>query len=161
MPDATLRVAEAEDMPALHEVLLSLARHLGDGESFRSTPEILLKYGFGKGPLFRALVAETGGSICGAAVFFAEFSTLRGAPGVYVQDLWVAEPQRGSGLGRRMLASVMREARSWDAAYLKLATHAKNPAAIRFYERLGVVTDRDEITFVIEGEAWARLETGA
>ncbi len=161
MSEAAIRAAQVGDVPALHEALVALSRHLGDEDAFRCRPEHLLTHGFGDRPMFRALIAEADGALCGATVYFPEFSTLRGSPGVYVQDLFVAEERRGGGLGRKLLRAVMREARGWEATYLKLATHAKNPAAIRFYERLGFTTDREEMTFVIEGDAFLGLDPEA
>ncbi|MDT8346132.1 MAG: GNAT family N-acetyltransferase, partial [Thermohalobaculum sp.] len=132
--------------------------HLGSPETFKAQPADFARHGFGPGALFRALIAEAGGETLGVAVYFPEFSTMRGRPGVYLQDLWVAEGARGSGLGRRLLAAVAGAAAGWGAAYMKLATHVDNPEAVRFYHRLGFVTDAGERTFVIEGGAYGRLE---
>ena len=156
-----IRRAIAEDAPALHAAIHALSRHLGDEHKFTAVPEDYLAYGFGEWRLFQAIVAEAEEGLCAAAMFFPEFSTHRGRPGVFVQDLWVAEERRGGGLGRRMLAAVLHEARAWQAVYMKLSAHATNPVAVRFYERLGFATDREEMVFVIEGDGLARLEGDA
>lgn len=159
----SIRPAGREDAAGLHGAIADLARLLGDAENFRARPEDYRRHGFGPSALFRALIAEdedeSGATrICGAVTYFPEFSTYRGVPGVYVQDLWVAESRRGSGLGRRLLGAVVREASTWQAAYLKLSTHATNPRAIAFYERLGFESNRNEMSFLIEGQAFAGLQ---
>lgn len=155
---AVIRPAGPDDAPALHAALAALSRHLGVAGKFRARPEDYARHGFGQQPLFRALIAEAGGETCGAATYFPEFSTLRGRAGVYLQDLWVEDARRGSGLGRRLLAAVVREASGWGAAYMRLSAHATNPEAIAFYHRIGFESDEDEMSFVIDGDGFTRLE---
>ncbi|MCL5778633.1 GNAT family N-acetyltransferase [Limibaculum sp. FT325] len=158
MSGVLIRRASAGDAEALHAALARLAFHLGTAEEFHARAADYLRHGFGARPLFRALIASDGGETLGVAVFFPEFSTMRGRPGVYLQDLWVAEGARGSGLGRRLLGAVLHEAAEWEAAYMKLATHIENPEAIRFYRGLGFRTDEGERVFVIEGAVLDRLK---
>lgn len=154
----TVRQAGAADAPAVHRLLAALATELGWAEKFRSDVAALARHGFGPAPLFRALLAERSGAAQGLALYFPEFSTLRGQPGVYVQDLYVAPPARASGLGRRLLAAVVRDAHaSWGAAYLRLCAHESNPRALAFYHRLGFETDPDERPLWIEGSAFRTL----
>ncbi|HUF55025.1 MAG TPA: GNAT family N-acetyltransferase [Thermohalobaculum sp.] len=152
-----IRIAGPEDAPALHAAIARLAEHLGMPEKHVATPGDYARHGLGDGTLFRALLAEAGGATCGAATFLPEFSTLRGKPGVFLQDLWVAPEHRGSGLGRRLLAAVAREAAAWQAAYLTVSAHTGNPGAIAFYRSLGFTTDENELSFVAEGDAYTRL----
>ena len=60
-------------------------------------------YGFGEQPAFDALIAEVDGDFAGMCLFFPSFSTWRGRPGVYVQDLFVEERFRGAGVGVALL----------------------------------------------------------
>jgi len=157
MMRAAIRPAVAADAERLHAALARIALHLGTPEKFLARPDDYLRHGFGDAPLFRALIAEEGAETLGVAVFFPEFSTMRGRPGVYLQDLWVAETARGSGLGPRLLAAVSRAAARWEASYMKLAAHIDNPGAARFYRRLGFALDAGEQVFVIDGAAYAGL----
>ena len=158
MTDApVIRLAGAEDAPALHAAIARLAEHLGTPEKHVATPDDYARHGLGTGTLFRALLAEAAGATCGAATFLPEFSTMRGQPGVFLQDLWVAPEHRGSGLGRRLLAAVAHKAAAWQAAYLILSVHSTNTGAVAFYRRLGFSTDEGERRFVIEGDAYRRL----
>lgn len=158
--EPSIRAAGPDDARRLHQALAALARDLGVPERFHATPRDYARHGPGGDGLFRALLAEAAGAdpVLGAATYFPEFSTLRGRPGVYLQDLWVAPEQRGSGLGRRLLATVVREAAAWGAAYMKLATHMTNADAVGFYRRLGFKTNPDEMSFLIEKAGYARLE---
>jgi GNAT superfamily N-acetyltransferase len=118
----------------------------------------LRRHGFGLAPLFRALLAEYGGRVLGTAVYFPEFSTLRGKPGVYLQDIYLRPEARATGLGRRLLRAVLRDAAEWEAAYLRLAAHEGNADALAFYARLGFQTDPRERPYWIEGTALDRLK---
>lgn len=154
----TIRRAEAADVPAVHRLLAALAAELGGETKFRSDVAALTRHGFGPAPLFRALIAERAGAAHGLSLYFPEFSTLRGQPGVYVQDLYVDLRVRATGLGRRLLAETVRDARaSWGAAYLRLCAHETNPRALAFYRRLGFETDPGERPLWIEGAAFRDL----
>ncbi|HUF86132.1 MAG TPA: GNAT family N-acetyltransferase [Thermohalobaculum sp.] len=154
----TIRRAEAGDAGALHAMLTAMSEDLGCAAGFRCDPQDLLRHGFGAVPLFRVLLAERGGAALGMALYFPEFSTLRGRPGVYLQDLYVRRDMRASGLGRRLLAAVVRDAsQAWDAAYLRLCVHETNAGALAFYRRLGFGTDPGERPLWIEGARFSKL----
>ncbi len=154
----SIRRAGAEDVAAVQAMLAEMSAELGLGESFRCDAEALLRHGFGAAPLFRALLAERAGAALGMALYFPEFSTLRGRPGVYVQDLFVRPGARATGLGRRLLGAVARDGwEAWGAAYLRLCAHEANPRALAFYARLGFRTDRGERPLWIEGGAFETL----
>ncbi len=152
----TIRRAEAGDVDTLHALLAAMSEELA-APAFRSDPATLSRHGFGDAPLFRALIAEARGEAVGMGLYFPEFSTLRGRPGVYIQDLYVAPPARGTGLGRRLLAAAARDARDWGAAYMRLSAHAGNESALVFYRRLGFATDPAERLHWIEGTALEKL----
>jgi len=135
--ETTIRMATVEDVPVIHRLLSELEMTLGATSKIKRKPEDLGKFGFSEEPLFEALVAWNGVEAVGLAVYFREFSTWLGKPGVYVQDLYVAPSQRGTGLGSKLMQAVYDRARGWEAAYCKLMVHADNEAAIAFYRRLG------------------------
>jgi GNAT superfamily N-acetyltransferase len=96
----TIRQAVVEDAALVHGLLKNLAMTLGKGEVMTSTAADIERFGFGEQPRFEALLAFEGDKAVGLAVYFFEFSTWRGRPGVYVQDMYVAPQARGRGLGR-------------------------------------------------------------
>lgn len=157
--DVEIRLARPEDVEAVANMLARLAGEIGDGDAFSSTPEVLRRYGFGPGALFSCCVAGDGSGPVGLALFFRHFSTTRGQPGVYVQDLWVSPEQRGRGLGQDLLGAVAHHAaQTWQAKYLALTTYRDNPGATRFYQRLGFAAHENDLPMAASGATFRKLE---
>ena len=136
-------------------MLRALAREIG--YAYRGSAAALRDHGLGTAPRFRALMAGHVGMV----LYFPEFSTLRGLPGVYVQDLYVAPDARGGGLARQLLGAVLRDAGDWGAGYMRLSVHRGNAGAVAFYARLGFTGDPDEQPLSLDGAALARLREAA
>lgn len=151
-----IRPAGDPDVPALSRMLAALSTELGYVSAAADDMAALRHHGFGKRRLFEALIAERGGAPMGVAVYFPEFSTYRRRPGVYLQDLYLEPEMRGSGLGRRLIGAVLREAATWEAQYLRLAVHIDNPA-LGFYQRIGFRTDPRERAYWVEGAEMQEL----
>lgn len=136
-------VTTEADLILLDRALSALSADLGDTHSAGLDA---LRAGLaGEIPAAYGLLALDG-DLIGAALFGPMFSTVRGAAGVYVSDLWVAEAARGQGLGRALLAEVARRAGAlWRAEWMMLAVYAHTPASRRFYERLGFEA-QDQVT---------------
>jgi GNAT superfamily N-acetyltransferase len=147
-PKIELRAARVEDAASVHGLLLELARELRRPEAIRSTVEDIERFGFDAAPRFEAVLAFSGGAAVGLAVFFYEFSTWRGVPGVYIQDLYVAPGLRGHGVGRRLFDAVRSRAAEWGGQYVKLSVYDGNPRALGFYRRLGFEVRDDEQVLV-------------
>ena len=101
--DAKLRAAEPRDVPAI----VGLIRELADFEKLthlvQVTPQSLHPHLFGERPAAEAVVAERDAQVIGFALFFTNFSTFLGKPGLYLEDLYVQPAHRGSGVGRALL----------------------------------------------------------
>lgn len=150
--NVTIREARADDVGTLHQALLALARHTGDEHKMESTPADLLAYGFGKQPAFEALIAEVDGAFAGMCLSFPSFSTWRGQPGIYVQDLYVDATFRGKRIGERLLQAAARRGYARGARHLRLSVDLANVSAQAFYERVGVSHSRDEQIHMMRGE---------
>lgn len=138
------RAVETEhDLTLLDAALRRLSADLGDTHSAGLDP---LRAGLtGEIPAAYGMLALED-DLIGAALFGPMFSTVRGAAGVYVSDLWVTETARGKGLGRALLSQVARRADTlWRAEWMMLAVYAHTPASRRFYERLGFEA-QDQVT---------------
>lgn len=157
----TLRAAEPGDCEALHELIAELALDTGLLRKYRGSPAAYREYGFGERPLFEALLALRAKKVVGAALYFRTFSSWRGEPGVYVQDLVVQPTLRGQGIGYRLLAKTAQIARDSGASHLRLAVDRDNVAAMRFYKRCGMSAVDDDRIFQISGEAFAELGDSA
>ena len=152
-----IREGRPEDAGAVLSMLAALAGELGLTERFASTEAAIRQHGHGARPLFSTLIAEAEAPV-GLALYFPHFSTMRGQPGVYVQDLWCAPGMRGQGLGAHLLAAVAEAAaRDWGAAYMALSVHGHNADAGRFYARLGFEPASDERPVILGGQGFAAL----
>lgn len=144
MSEISIRRATAEDVAVIHRLLSELEATLGATAKVKRSPADLLRFGFSNSPCYEALLAWRGAEAVGLVLYFREFSTWMGTPGVYVQDLYVSPLMRGGGLGARLMQAVYEHTRSWDAGYCKLTVHGHNDAAIAFYDRLGFEETADE-----------------
>ncbi|MEM7502612.1 MAG: GNAT family N-acetyltransferase [Pseudomonadota bacterium] len=154
-----IRIATAEDSDTLHSLLHALAESLRQDEKLTACHEDLRRYGFSSAPTFRALLALRGEDALGMCIFFPTFSTWRGEPGIYVQDLYVADRARGQRLGRRLLAAAAAEgAREHGATHMRLAVDVNNEDAQAFYAAVGLRARSDEMTFQIDGAAYNLLK---
>jgi ribosomal protein S18 acetylase RimI-like enzyme len=152
-----LRQGTADDAAAIHAMVRALARDLGSEERMHSTVEDFRRCGCGSPPTFDALLAERMGTPVGLCLYFASFSSWRGEPGVYLQDIWVAESERGTGLAQRMVAECARRAAAKGARYMRLSVDRGNDAARAFYTRLGLRHAAHECIYTATGAAFEAL----
>jgi len=149
--ETTIRPASVNDVPIIHALLTELEQTLGATDSVKRTADDLRRFGFGETPRFNVLLAWQDHQAVGLALFFREFSSWRGAPGVYVQDIYVSAEVRGTGLGRKLMQAVMESARSWGATYCKLSVYGDNEPAVAFYRRLGFRISDKECVLILDG----------
>ncbi|MGO9640626.1 MAG: GNAT family N-acetyltransferase [Candidatus Acidiferrales bacterium] len=158
-PSPTLRIVEAaeSDVP----VLLSFIRKLADYEKLAdqvsATEDGLRAALFGPRRVAEALLAYLGSEPVAFAVFFHNFSTFLGRPGIYLEDLFVDPPHRGKGVGKALLVELARLARARNCGRLEWAVLDWNESAINFYRSLGAVPMEDWTIFRLAGDALARL----
>jgi GNAT superfamily N-acetyltransferase len=103
----------------------------------KATAEDLSRNLFGPRPYAEALVAEVEGTAAGFALFFHNFSTFRGQPGIYLEDLFVRPAFRTRGIGRAFLAHLAKVALDRGCGRLEWAVLDWNEPAIQFYRSLG------------------------
>ena len=151
MDDIRIRKATVDDAAVIHSLLGELESTLGATSKVKRTLENVREFGFAAKPCFEALIAWSGEQAVGLAVFFREFSTWRGAPGVYVQDLYVTQSLRGSGLGSALMKAVFEHTCDWGVRYCRLSVHDGNEAAITFYRRLGFKEVENEQVLILDG----------
>ncbi len=162
MSDISIRLATRDDAEAIVAMLSQLVDEIGSKVHFLTTPEAIIQYGFGAKPIFQCLLAGRQQPDLGLILFFPIFSTNRGKPGVYVQDLWISAKARGKGLGRQLLADVANYgAAQWDACYLSLTVYPDNFKAMEFYRKLGFDSHEDDVPMALDGNAFAQLRSGS
>jgi GNAT superfamily N-acetyltransferase len=156
-----VRLATEADAETIHALIVALAKATGLRQRVTSKPEHFRRHGAGEQPAFHALIAECDGKPLGLCLYFYSFSSWRGELGVYVQDLFVAEETRGSGLGRRLIAETVRIAKARGATYLRLSVGKANAAAQEFYRTIGLSESEDECIYQAMGSAFDRLGRAA
>jgi ribosomal protein S18 acetylase RimI-like enzyme len=161
VPQITVRRAERKDAAAIHALLRALARARDVVDKVRSSVADSERDGFGEQPAFEALIAEVSGAAVGHCLYFGSYSTWRGTPGIYVQDLVVAETARGLGVGRRLLAEIAAVARARGGSYLRLSVDDDNPRAQAFYRRSGFRHSQAEMICVLDEDAFLELADSA
>ncbi|PLX37684.1 MAG: GNAT family N-acetyltransferase [Hyphomicrobiales bacterium] len=159
--DAIIRLAEADDAEAIHAMLEALAGYIGAETKMVASAADLRRFGFGEHPAFEALIAESDGEALGLCLWFPTFSTWRGRPGVYVQDLYVSDHARGMGLGRRLLAAAAERGRQIGATHLRLAVDHDNSDAKAAYRRIGLVHIEEDHIFQISDGPFDDLAGGS
>lgn len=153
----TIRQATIQDTALLHQAIVKLAESMDAVERVKSTPDDLRHHGFGDNPAFEAVIAEIDGDFGGMCLYFSSFSTWRGKPGIYIQDIFVEGRFRGRKIGERLLRAVAERGLAKGAAYLRLSVEADNHGAQGFYTHLGIEWSRSERIHGIYGEAFTAL----
>ena len=136
-PDIIVRVATANDVALLLRFVRELAVFERAPDAVVATETDLRHHGFGANPEFEAILAFLDGEPAGCALFHSRFSTWLGRPGLYLEDLYVAEAARGKGVGKRLMARLAAIAIERDWGRIDFHVLDWNPAR-SFYERLGM-----------------------
>ena len=132
-----IRQARPGDETAIVEMVRELAEFEKLAYLVEVTPHSLRPHLFGARPVAECVVAERDGGIVGFALFFTNFSTFLGRPGLYLEDLYVQPAQRGAGIGRALLQHLAALARERGYGRFEWSVLDWNVDAIRFYERMG------------------------
>ncbi len=159
-PVVRLRPARADDAPALVGLIRELAAFERLEHLVRVTPEQLGTHLFGPRPAAEAVVAEGDGGLVGFALFFTNFSTFLGQPGLYLEDLYVRPDQRGRGTGRVLLEHLGALAVERGCGRFEWSVLDWNEDAIAFYEKMGAAVLPDWRICRITGDALARFGRG-
>lgn len=133
----TIRTATAGDVPVILEFIRALAVYERAPDAVMATEEDLLRDGFGPDPYYKCLIAETDAKPAGFALYFFDYSTWLGRPGLYLEDLFVHPEFRGLGIGKALLERVAQIAVEKGCARLKWEVLDWNTPAIDFYRAMG------------------------
>jgi GNAT superfamily N-acetyltransferase len=157
----TLRPAVADDTPVILAYIRELAEFEREPGAAVATEADINLYAFSEHPLVRVTMAEWAGQPAGFALWFLNFSTWQGKPGIYLEDLYVRPPFRGHGIGKALLGHLAAIAarEGWTRFVWQVLDW--NTPAIEFYEALGAKVMRSWLTCRVEGEAIERLAEAA
>jgi GNAT superfamily N-acetyltransferase len=153
----TIRAAAPGDVPLILAFVRELAEYEGLSHEAVAAESALAASLFGPRPAAEVLIAERDGSPVGFALFFSNYSTFLGRPGIYLEDLYVRPEARRQGVGRALLARMARIAVERGCRRLEWAVLDWNVDAVGFYERLGAKPMSDWTTYRLTGDALTAL----
>ena len=137
MSDIAIRFAEPADAGLVLRLIRELAVYEKAPVAVVATEDDLRRHGFGPDRQFEAILASLNGEPAGFALFHPRFSTWLGRPGMYLEDIYVTEPARGRGVGRRLMSRLAAIAIERGWARIDFQVLDWNPAR-NFYYRLGM-----------------------
>lgn len=153
----SLRFATAADLPVIADLIRALADYEKLAAEVKFDPAVLGEKLFGPSPYAEVLIGEMDGTPQGFALFFHNFSTFEGKPGIYLEDLFVQPSARGGGLGKALLARLAALAIERDCARLEWSVLDWNSPAIGFYQKLGARLMDEWTVMRVDGSALAQL----
>ncbi|MBH1992532.1 MAG: GNAT family N-acetyltransferase [Sphingomonadaceae bacterium] len=155
-----IREATPADLATIHSFILALADYEKLAHAVKAEPETLARYLFGPRPMAEVLIAELDGTALGFALFFHNFSTFEGRPGLYLEDLFVLPQARGLGAGRALLARLAALAIERDCARLEWSVLDWNAPAIALYRAIGAQPMDEWTVQRVDGAALVALAKG-
>ena len=132
-----IRSATEKDVPAILSLIKELANYEKLSDQVIATEDELKKVLFGENNFVEILVAEYEKQITGQALFFKNFSTFLGKPGIYLEDLYVKPEMRNKGIGKALLDKIISLAKERNYGRVEWAVLDWNESAIEFYEKIG------------------------
>jgi len=153
----SIRQARPDDLPLIAALIRELADYEHLAHEVRFDEQVLARNLFGDRPFAEVLIGEVGGQAQGFALFFHNFSTFEGKPGIYLEDLFVRPAARGSGLGKALLKHIAKLAVARECARLEWWVLDWNEPAIGFYRALGAKPMDDWTVMRIDGAALVDL----
>ena len=155
-----IRPARVEDVSIILQLIRDLATYERAPHQVTATEEQLVDVLFGERPAAEVLLAFEGQLPIGFAVFFHNFSTWLGRPGLYLEDLFVKPDKRGKGYGRALLVELARIARNRGCGRMEWAVLNWNEPAIKFYRSLGARPMDEWTVFRLTRDEIAKLANG-
>jgi len=152
-----IRAATEADIPLILQFIRDLAQYEKLEHKVVATEENLRRTLFGSPRFAEVIFAYVGEEAAGFALFFHNYSTFLGQPGIYLEDLFVKPEMRGRGIGKALLAHLARMALERGCGRVEWAVLDWNAPSIDFYKNLGAVPLDDWITFRLTGEALEKL----
>jgi len=156
----SIRTATARDAAQILEFIRALAAFERAPNAVVATEEGLIRDGFGPRPFFECLIADYDNVPAGFALYFFNYSTWVGMPGIYVEDLFVLPEFRRLGIGRALLKRVAAIALENGCQRLQWQVLDWNTPAIDFYRTIGGEFMDEWRTVRLNGAALKRLATG-
>jgi GNAT superfamily N-acetyltransferase len=153
----SIRNATIADVPLILDFIRRLAEYERAPNSAVATEDDLQRDGFGPNPKYRCVIAEWNNQPAGFAFFFYNYSTWKGRPGLYLEDLFVLPEMRGKGIGKALLEHLAQIALRENCYGIVWQVLKWNEPAIKFYDALGATTMDEWETMRLMEPALSRL----
>jgi GNAT superfamily N-acetyltransferase len=153
----SIRNTTIADVPLILDFIRRLAEYERAPNSAVATEDDLRRDGFGPNPKYRCVIAEWNTQPAGFAFFFYNYSTWRGRPGLYLEDLFVLPEMRGKGIGKTLLEHLAQIALRENCYGIVWQVLEWNQPAIKFYDALGATTMDEWETMRLMEPALSRL----
>lgn len=153
LPDFELRIAEIEDCQLILDFIKELADYEKLSHEVVATVAVLEETLFGKHSYAEIIIAEYQHTAVGYALFFHNFSTFTGRPGIYLEDLYVKPAMRGKGFGKCLLAYIARLAMQRQCTRFEWSVLDWNEPSIQFYRSIGATPMDGWTVQRLDGEA--------
>lgn len=155
-----IKAANIDDVPLILNFIKELAEYEKMAHEVVATEEILRDSLFGESPKAEVVIAYVDAVPLGFALFFHNFSTFLGKPGIYLEDLYVKAEARGQGIGKKLLQYLAQLTIERDCGRLEWWVLDWNKSALDFYQSLGAVPMDEWTVQRVTGEALLRLAEG-
>ena len=153
----SIRSATPADISLIGQFIRDLAEYEKLAHAVRFDEAVMAQKLFGPRPYAEVLIGKIDGTPQGFALFFHNFSTFEGRPGIYLEDLFVRPDARGSGLGKALLGKLAALAVERDCARLEWSVLDWNTPAIDFYKALGARAMDEWTVYRVDGDALTGL----
>ena len=152
-----IELASRKDVPLILSLIQELADHELMTQEVTADKENLANCLFGPHTRAEVIIGFYGSEVVSYALFFPDFSSFSGQPGIHLDDLYVRPGMRRRGIGRLMMEHIARLALERNCCRIDWCTAKTNHSAAKFYERLGALSTDKFMIFRLNGEAFARL----
>lgn len=156
-----IRFATETDVPVILDFIRDFAEYEDSLDQVSADEGSLRKYLFGERKCAEVIIGCRNERPVGFALFFHNFSTFLGKPGMYVEDLFVIPEERGRGYGKRLLAYLARLADKRDCGRLEWAVVEWNQGAMDFYKKIGARPLEEWSIYRLAGHDLRNLAEGA
>jgi len=153
----TIRKAIRADIPQILDFIRALAEYERALDAVKATMADLERDGFGDDPIFYSVIAEVDSKPAGFALYFFNYSTWVGRPGLFVEDLFVTPEMRRQGIGKALLVHLAAVAVGKGCQRMQWKVLDWNHPAIEFYQSLGVTFEDEWCNVLLDVEGIDKL----
>lgn len=148
-----IKPATKNDAGIILELIKDIAEYEKLSDQVEATKESIIKYLFDEKAFAECLIGFENKVPIGFALFFHNYSTFVGRPGIYLEDLFVKEKYRGKGYGKKLLLNLVKIAQERNCGRVEWSVLNWNKPAIDFYESLGATPMNEWIVYRLNQEA--------